>query len=157
MFRISSPSDTSGSVRCIFCWSVAPAPCVAGIGPPAARLAPALGSVSMMSDEQPAPDPGVTGAGGAEGGAGPGEARRKRRSFWGELPVLLAVALAIALLIKTFVVQAFFIPSSSMEDTLLIGDKVLVNKLVYDFRAIEPGDIVVFSGAGSWTPATPAA
>src|SRR5260221_10393190 len=64
MFRISSPSDTSGSVRCIFCWSVAPAPCVAGIGPPAARLAPALGSVSMMSDEQPAPDPGVTGAGG---------------------------------------------------------------------------------------------
>jgi signal peptidase I len=42
-----------------------------------------------------------------------------------------------------------------MEDTLLIGDKVLVNKLVYHFRSIQPGDIVVFSGAGSWTPATP--
>jgi signal peptidase I len=81
--------------------------------------------------------------------------RRKRRSFWVELPVLLAIALVIALVIKTFVVQAFFIPSSSMEDTLLIGDKVLVNKLVYHTRAIEPGDIVVFSGVGSWNPATP--
>jgi signal peptidase I len=117
----------------------------------------------MMSDEQPAPDPGVPEAGGDDepGGShaapGPGEARRKHRSFWVELPALLVVALVIALLIKTFVVQAFYIPSSSMEDTLLIGDKVLVNKLVYDFRAIEPGDIVVFSGAGSWTPATAAA
>jgi signal peptidase I len=80
--------------------------------------------------------------------------RRKRRPFWVELPILLAIALVIALIIKTFVVQAFFIPSSSMEDTLLIGDKVLVNKLVYHFRSIEPGDIVVFSGEGSWiTPA----
>jgi signal peptidase I len=83
-----------------------------------------------------------------------GKTRRKRRPFWVELPVLLAIALVIALIIKTFVVQAFFIPSSSMEDTLLIGDKVLVNKLVYHFRSIEPGDIVVFSGAGAWTAAT---
>src|SRR5215471_912482 len=95
-----------------------------------------------------------TDADGAEAAVA-GKTRRKRRPFWVELPVLLAVALVIALIIKTFVVQAFFIPSSSMEDTLLIGDKVLVNKLVYHFRSIEPGDIVVFSGAGSWTPATP--
>jgi signal peptidase I len=66
--------------------------------------------------------------------------------------VLIVVALVIALLIKTFVVQAFFIPSSSMEDTLLIGDKVLVNKLVYHLRPIHAGDIVVFDGAGSWDP-----
>jgi len=65
------------------------------------------------------------------------------------------VALTIALVIKTFVVQPFFIPSSSMEDTLLIGDKVLVNKLVYHFRSIQPGDIIVFNGDGSWNP-TPA-
>jgi signal peptidase I len=84
-----------------------------------------------------------------------GKTRRKRRPFWVELPVLLAIALVIALVIKTFVVQAFFIPSSSMEDTLLIGDKVLVNKLVYHFRSIEPGDIVVFSGVGSWIAPTP--
>jgi len=95
-----------------------------------------------------------TDADGAEAAVA-GKTRRKRRPFWVELPVLLAVALVIALIIKTFVVQAFFIPSSSMEDTLLIGDKVLVNKLVYHFRSIEPGDIVVFSGAGSWTAATP--
>jgi len=66
------------------------------------------------------------------------------------------VALAIALLVKTFVVQAFFIPSSSMENTLLIGDKVLVNKVVYHLRPIKPGDIVVFDGEGSWNPNAPA-
>ena len=79
-------------------------------------------------------------------------AQKQARSSWRELPILIVVALAIALVIKTFVVQPFFIPSSSMEDTLLIGDKVLVNKLVYHFRSIEPGDIIVFNGAGSWNP-----
>jgi signal peptidase I len=67
-----------------------------------------------------------------------------------ELPILLVFALALALVIKTFVVQAFYIPSSSMENTLNIGDKVLVNKLVYDFRSIHRGDVVVFNGDGSW-------
>jgi signal peptidase I len=76
--------------------------------------------------------------------------RRKSRSWWIELPILLFFALVLALLIKTFVVQAFYIPSSSMEQTLEIGDKVLVNKLVYDFRSIHRGDIVVFNGDGSW-------
>jgi signal peptidase I len=69
--------------------------------------------------------------------------------------VLIIVALLIALLIKSFVVQAFFIPSGSMENTLQIGDKILVNKLVYHFRSIQPGDVVVFDGAGSWTPEPP--
>jgi signal peptidase I len=84
-----------------------------------------------------------------------GRRRRKRRpnmSWWVELPILLVFALVLALLIKSFVVQAFFIPSSSMENTLEIGDKVLVNKLVYDFRSIHRGDIVVFNGDGSWDP-----
>jgi signal peptidase I len=100
--------------------------------------------------------PGTGEAGADE--AGPGEAtagrtRRKSRSWWIELPILLAFALVLALLIKTFVVQAFFIPTSSMESTLEIGDKVLVNKLVYDFRSIHRGDIIVFNGDGSWYPA----
>jgi signal peptidase I len=77
---------------------------------------------------------------------------RPKRSLFTELPVLIVVALVMALLIKTFVVQAFFIPTGSMQDTLQIGDKVLVNKLVYHFRSIEPGDIVVFNGAGTWNP-----
>ena len=83
--------------------------------------------------------------------------RKRRMSAWRELPILIVVALTIALVIKTFVVQPFFIPSSSMEDTLLIGDKVLVNKLVYHFRSIQPGDIIVFNGDGSWNPNPPPA
>ena len=86
------------------------------------------------------------------------EPRKARsRSLWRELPLLIVVALTIALLIKTFVVQAFYIPSSSMENTLDIGDKVLVNKVVYHFRSIQPGDIVVFNGDGSWEPVPVAA
>ena len=108
-------------------------------------------------DEHSGPDEpagsGGAGSGGRHGSA-PAKAR-KRRSFWRELPVLIIVALLIALLIKSFVVQAFFIPSGSMENTLQIGDKILVNKLVYHFRSIQPGDVVVFDGAGSWTPEPP--
>jgi len=97
----------------------------------------------------------------AQGDAGqpaPDERPRTTRSLLVELPVLIVVALVIALVIKSFVVQAFFIPTGSMQNTLAIGDKVLVNKLVYHFRSIEPGDIVVFNGDGTWNvaPAAPA-
>jgi signal peptidase I len=68
--------------------------------------------------------------------------------------VLVVIALAIAVVIKSFVVQAFVIPSGSMENTLELNDKILVNKLVYHFRSIHSGDIVVFNGAGSWNAAT---
>jgi signal peptidase I len=108
-------------------------------------------------------DPGQPGEPGNEASAtspaGPEDTTRKKRrtSGWRELPILIVVALTIALLIKSFVVQPFFIPSSSMEDTLMIGDKVLVNKLVYHFRSIQPGDIIVFNGDGSWNPNPPAA
>ncbi len=98
---------------------------------------------------------GPDGAGARDGPGPAGQQSRKRsksRSWWVELPILLAFALILALLIKTFVVQAFFIPSSSMENTLEIGDKVLVNKMIYDFRPIHRGDIVVFNGEGSWDP-----
>ena len=59
---------------------------------------------------------------------------------------MLLVAFLLALLLKTFVVQAFYIPSSSMEPTLQVGDRVLVNKLAYLFREPERGEVVVFSG-----------
>ncbi|MBB2910057.1 signal peptidase I [Streptosporangium becharense] len=77
---------------------------------------------------------------------------KKKGSFWKELPVLVVVALVLALVIKSFVVQAFYIPSESMENTLLTNDRVLVNKLVYHVREIERGDVVVFSGVDSWDP-----
>jgi signal peptidase I len=92
----------------------------------------------------------------AQADKGTVKARRRRRPLWSELPLLVVIALVIALLIKTYVVQAFFIPSGSMENTLEIGDKILVNKVVYHLRSIQPGDIIVFNGAGSWTTAPPA-
>lgn len=70
--------------------------------------------------------------------------RRKNRSFWQELPVLILVALVVAIIIKTFFFQAFYIPSGSMIPTLQINDRVLVNKLSYRFGAIERGDVLVF-------------
>jgi signal peptidase I len=106
--------------------------------------------------ERVAPPPaGTAGPDGTDGSVArpkPGSRSRKGRSFWREMPVLIVVALAIALVIKTFVVQAFYIPTGSMQNTLAIGDKVLVNKLVYHFRSIQPGDIIVFNGDGSWEP-----
>jgi signal peptidase I len=79
-------------------------------------------------------------------------AKEKRGSFWRELPVLVVIALVLALLIKTFLVQAFYIPSGSMEPTLQVGDRVLVNRLVYRFSEPKRGDVVVFNGVDSWTP-----
>lgn len=74
----------------------------------------------------------------------------KSGSFWKELPILVVIALVLAFVIKTWVAQAFYIPSQSMENTLLVGDRVLVNKLVYQVRDIERGEIVVFNGNSSW-------
>jgi signal peptidase I len=91
------------------------------------------------------------------GGSGvrpPARRRRRKRSFWREFPILVAVALILAVLIKSYALQAFFIPSGSMENTLEVNDRVLINKLVYDFRGIHRGDIVVFDGDGSWDPGT---
>jgi signal peptidase I len=75
-----------------------------------------------------------------------GGGREKSGSFLRELPVLVLIAFVLALLIKALLVQAFWIPSESMERTLLINDRVLVNKVVYHFRSVHRGDIVVFNG-----------
>jgi signal peptidase I len=83
--------------------------------------------------------------------------KRKKGSLLRELPVLLLIAFVLALVVKTFFVQAFFIPSGSMEQTLhgctgCTGDRVLVNKVPYWFGEPEPGEIVVFKGPDTWTP-----
>ncbi|MBW6437903.1 signal peptidase I [Actinoplanes hulinensis] len=78
--------------------------------------------------------------------------RRKEMPLWQELPLLLIVAFCLAVLIRTFLVQAFYIPSGSMENTLAIQDRVLVNKVVYDMRDPLRGEIVVFRGTDDWAP-----
>jgi signal peptidase I len=114
--------------------------------------------VSSDGDETAADGEGSRG-GGSGGDTAPDEdvpagARKpkKKGAFWRELPVLIGVALVLALVIKAFAVQAFYIPSGSMENTLKIGDRVLVNKVVYHTRSIHRGDIVVFNGLDSWDP-----
>jgi signal peptidase I len=105
-------------------------------------------------------DPGWQPPGSRPGGDAPEEpesapAGRKRKHFWRELLLIVVVAAALTLLVKAFVVQVYRIPSASMENTLQVGDRVLVNKLVYHFRGIARGDIIVFSGQDSWGPDAP--
>ncbi len=69
---------------------------------------------------------------------------RAARSFWRELPVLIFIALVLAVAIKTFVMQAFFIPSESMLETLHVDDRVLVSKLSYAWGEPDRGDVIVF-------------
>ncbi|MFJ3661332.1 signal peptidase I [Streptomyces sp. NPDC090119] len=94
-----------------------------------------------------------------EGGGGSGDAARrpaKQRSFWKELPILVGIALVLALLIKTFLVQAFSIPSDSMQNTLQQGDRVLVDKLTPWFGSKpERGEVVVFHDPAQWLAGEP--
>jgi signal peptidase I len=83
---------------------------------------------------------------------------RQQRSFVRELPMLIGIALILALLIKTFLVQAFSIPSNSMQNTLQVGDRVLVDKLTPWFGSEpERGEIVVFHDPGGWLSESPVA
>src|SRR4051812_5087279 len=69
---------------------------------------------------------------------------------WQETLLLIGTALILALLIKTFLVQAFYIPSGSMRDTLRVNDRILVEKWSYWFGDIQRGDIVVFDDPADW-------
>jgi signal peptidase I len=92
----------------------------------------------MVIDEEAAP------------GAVPPAKAKRGATFWRELPILLTVAIVVAVVVRAFVLQTFYIPSESMENTLEINDRVLVNKLVYDFRSPHRGEIVVFTAPASW-------
>jgi signal peptidase I len=82
---------------------------------------------------------------------------KRHRSFWTELPILVGIALVLAFLIKTFLLQAFLIPSGSMQNTLQKDDRVLVDKLTPWFGS-EParGEVVVFRDPGDWLKGYPA-
>lgn len=89
-------------------------------------------------------------------GEGQSDARRGPRgngvAFVREVAVILISALMMSLVVKTFLAQAFVIPSASMRDTLREGDRVLVNKLVRGLVDLRRGDVVVFSDPGGWLP-----
>ncbi len=75
---------------------------------------------------------------------------KKNGSFWRELPVLLVIAVVVALVVRTFLLQSFWIPSGSMENTLQLDDYVLANKLEYRFSEPERGEVVVFEAPMEW-------
>jgi signal peptidase I len=82
-------------------------------------------------------------------------ARRKRSTllFLRDLLVIFVVAVLVSFLIKTFLVRSFFIPSQSMEQTLVQDDRIIVNQLVPEMNPISRGDVVVFRDPGGWLPA----
>ena len=76
----------------------------------------------------------------------------RKGSVLREFPILVIVALAVSLVIKTFLVQFFYIPSGSMENTLQINDRVAVNKVPFLSQSISRGDVVVFRDPANWLP-----
>ena len=95
-----------------------------------------------------------------------GKARRKPKKrpkspmqaflwFVRDVVVILAIAIAVSFVVKTFLIRSFFIPSASMEQTLMIDDRVIVNELVPDIMPVQHGDIVVFKDPGGWLMASP--
>jgi signal peptidase I len=115
------------------------------------------GSVTSAQSPQ-TPEPGVKSSA-PEPGAGDSDAKagkpKKKKGFARELLTIVVAAAVLTLLVKAFLVQVYRIPSASMENTLQIGDRVLVNKVVYHFRDIARGDVIVVSGQDSWGPDAP--
>ena len=111
---------------------------------------------SVTSAQTPEPDAKSSAP---EPGQGDSDAKaekpKKKKSFARELLTIVVAAAILTLLVKAFLVQVYRIPSASMENTLEIGDRVLVNKVVYHFRDIARGDVIVFSGQDSWGPDAP--
>lgn len=101
-------------------------------------------------------DGGATSHGGRPRRTRKKESKKKERSFWKELPLLILIALVLALLIKIFFVQAFSIPSESMQNTLQVGDRVVVDKLTPWFGATpKRGEVVVFEDPDHWLGTQP--
>ncbi len=98
------------------------------------------GERSTAEPESPVGVPG-----GDQGSVEPASKARRRGRFLIETLVIIVIAALVAVGLRTFVVQTFYVPSASMEPTIMIGDRILVDKLSYHFHAVHRGDIVVFS------------
>ena len=107
--------------------------------PFAAGTEPVAEPVAAVVTETTVPPPGA-GSRRSRRQAGGG----RRRRAWIEWPLLIGAAVVAAILIRTFVLQTFWIPSGSMMNTLVRNDRVVVNKLSYKFHDIHRGDVVVF-------------
>jgi signal peptidase I len=81
-------------------------------------------------------------------------AEGKQTSLGRELLLIVGVALILSILVRTFLAQAFYVPSSSMEDTLLVQDRIIVSKLTTQVSGVNRGEIVVFTDPGGWLPET---
>lgn len=82
--------------------------------------------------------------------------RARRVPAWVEVPLLAGFALALALLVKMFLAQMFFVPSASMEPALVVDDKLLVEKItLWGDGEVERGDVVVFRDPGGWLGVPP--
>jgi signal peptidase I len=130
-------------------------------GRPAESAVPAADSAVTSGNDSGAAEEGTVTERAGSGDRGPGDSTpkaKKPRSFWKELPILIGIALVLALLIKTFLVQAFSIPSDSMQNTLQVGDRVLVDKLTPWFGSEpERGEVVVFHDPDNWLAGEPTA
>ena len=80
----------------------------------------------------------------------------KKGSLLREIPIIIVAALVVSVLVKTFFIHFFFIPSGSMENTLQIGDRIAVNKLASYFSEIKRGEVVVFRDPANWLGQVPA-
>lgn len=120
------------------------------------------GADSPISDDEPTSGDGAvqepvteSDAASTEAGEKLAKPKKKPMSFWKELPILIGIALVLTFLIQNYVARVYVIPSGSMEQTLngctgCTGDRILVDKLTYDFRSIHPGDVIVFKGPSNW-------
>lgn len=78
--------------------------------------------------------------------------RRGWLTFLRDVLIIVLVAVLVSFLVKTFVVRSFYIPSQSMEDTLLVQDRILVDEITPRFTDYARGDVVVFRDPGGWLP-----
>lgn len=100
-----------------------------------------------------APSPRRAAANGAERLGGRAELRAARRRSLRKIQAFVVVGLLVLMTtVRGLMFQAFSIPSVSMEPTLLVGDRVLVNKLSYDLGSVQRGQVIVFDGSGSFVP-----
>ncbi|MBA4246956.1 MAG: signal peptidase I [Microbacterium sp.] len=107
----------------------------------------------MTEHTTPAAGGASTAASSASASAKPPVSRgRSVLLFLRDVVVIVAAALVISFLIKTFLIRSFYIPSESMMDTLIKDDRIIVNQLVPDVIGIERGDVVVFADPGGWLP-----